>query len=428
VVTTSDVVVVGAGVVGLSTAFHLARGGAQVEVVDAGEAGSGASRTNAGWVVPSMSEPVPSPAALRTAARWLGRRDGPLKVGLEPSPAYLGFLARMLMASRPAAFARGLDATAALAADAIAAFDDLERAGVSFERHARGVVLLFLHERGIEPHLHDLRATERFGLPPARVLDPREVADLEPGVGPRVVGGIHCPGDQHVDPSSLVDGLVAQCRAAGVRFRTGAPVTEVVDAGDRVRLTAGGRRMEAGSLVIAAGVGSRDLAARLGTPIPVRAGKGYGFDYRQPPVPVRHAVYLTDHKVAVTPLDGGLRVSGTMEFGSEDGTVDSRRAAGIAGAMSAYFSPWAAQPPRPWSGLRPMSPDGLPLIGRLPTRAEVHVATGHAMLGVTLGPVTGSLLSSLILDGVRSPLLEPFEPARFRARLRARGRAPRPGR
>ena len=123
--TRSDVVVVGAGVVGLSTAFHLARKGAQVDLVDAGQAGSGASRSNAGWVVPSMSEPVPSPAALRTAARWLGRRNGPLKVGLEPSAGYVRFLARMLMASRPAAFESGLEATAALALRAIAAFDDL---------------------------------------------------------------------------------------------------------------------------------------------------------------------------------------------------------------------------------------------------------------------------------------------------------------
>jgi D-amino-acid dehydrogenase len=416
VVTRSDVVVVGAGVVGLSTAFHLARRGAQVDLVDAGEVGSGASRSNAGWVVPSMSEPVPSPAALRTAARWLGRRDGPLKVGLEPSAQYVRFLARMLMASRGSAFARGLDATAALATDAIAAFDDLERAGVSFERHSEGVLMLFLDERGIEPHLRDLRATERFGLPPARALDAREVVEVEPGVGPNVVGGILSPGDQHVDPASLVDGLMTQCRVAGVRIRTGAPVSDLVDAGDRVRLTAGTERLEAQSLVIAAGVGSRALAGRLGVHLPVRAGKGYGFDYRNPPVRVRHAVYLTDHKVAVTPLHRGLRIAGTMEFGSENGAIDARRAAGVARAMPSYFSPWDAQPPQPWVGLRPMSPDGLPLIGRLPTRSAVYAATGHAMLGVTLGPVTGSLLSSLVLDDVHSPVLEPFSPSRFLGR------------
>jgi D-amino-acid dehydrogenase len=423
VVTRSDVVVVGAGVVGLSTAFHLARKGAQVDLVDAGEVGSGASRSNAGWIVPSMSEPVPSPAALRTAARWLGRKDGPLKVGVEPSARYVRFLARMLMASRGSVFARGLDATAALAAEAIAAFDELERAGVSFERHSDGVLMLFVDERGIEPHLHDLRATERFGVPPAHALDFRDVVELEPGVGPGVVGGILSPGDQHVDPSSLVDGLMTQCRVAGVRIRTGAPVTDLVDAGDRVRLTAGGERLEAQSMVIAAGIGSRHLAARLGVHLPIRAGKGYGFDYRQPPVQVRHAVYLTDHKVAVTPLHRGLRIAGTMEFGSENGSIDTRRAAGVARAMPAYFSPWDAPLPQPWCGLRPMSPDGLPVIGRLPTRSAVYAATGHAMLGITLGPVTGSLLSAQVLDGVSSPVLEPFQPARFLGR---RARRPRP--
>jgi len=421
-VTRNDVVVIGAGVVGLSTAFHLARRGVQVDLVDAGEAGSGASRSNAGWVVPSMSEPVPSPAALRTAARWAGRKDGPLKIGVEPSAAYVHFLARMLMASRPSAFQRGLEATAALAAGAIDAFDDLERAGVSVERHSDGVLLLFVDERGIEPHLRDLRATERAGLPPAVGLGRREVADLEPSVGPKVVGGILCPGDQHVDPSSLVDGLVGRCLEAGVRFHFGAPVTDLAQAGRGVRLTAGTERMEARVLVIAAGVGSRDLGARLGVGIPIRAGKGYGFDFVSPPVQVRHAVYLTDHKVAVTPLAKGLRVAGTMEFGSENRTIDARRAAGIAAAMPSYFSPWAAELPQAWSGLRPMSPDGLPVIGRLPTRSPVYVATGHAMLGVTLGPVTGSLLSSLVVDGVASPLLEPFHPSRFLARKARRAR------
>jgi D-amino-acid dehydrogenase len=421
VVTRSDVVVVGAGVVGLSTAFHLARRGARVDLVDAGEVGCGASRHNAGWVVPSMSEPVPSPAALRTAARWAWRKDGPLKVGVEPSARYVSFLARMLMASRPSVFTRGLEATAALAADAIGAFDELERLGVSFERHSDGVLMLFVDERGIEPHLHDLRAAERFGVPAAVALDPREVAELEPAVGPGVVGGILCGGDQHVDPSTLVDGLMTQCRVAGVRIRTGAPVTDLVDAGDRVRLTAGTEQLEAQSLVIAAGVGSRDLAARLGVHLPVRAGKGYGFDYRRPPVQVRHAVYLTDHKVAVTPLHNGLRIAGTMEFGAENGAIDARRASGVANAMPAYFSPWDAPVPKPWTGLRPMSPDGLPVIGRLPTRSAVYAATGHAMLGVTLGPVTGSLLSSLVLDGAHSPVLDPFSPARF---LRRRARHP----
>ena len=91
--------------------------------------------------------------------------------------------------------------------------------------------------------------------------------------------------------------------------------------------------------------------------------------------------------------------------------------------MPSYFSPWDAELPQPWCGLRPMSPDGLPVIGRLPTRSPVYVATGHAMLGITLGPVTGSLLSSLVLDGTHSPLLEPFRPSRFLGR---RGRRPRP--
>lgn len=125
-------------------------------------------------------------------------------------------------------------------------------------------------------------------------------------------------------------------------------------------------------------------------------------------------MYLSDHKVAVTPLDRGIRLAGTMEFGAENIEVDHRRAAGVAAAMRAYFPNWPVRAPRPWSGLRPMTPDGLPVIGHLPTRAPIYVAAGHAMLGITLGPITGQLLSRQILTGEPDPLLAPFAPDRFR--------------
>ncbi|GAB3394941.1 FAD-dependent oxidoreductase [Amycolatopsis echigonensis] len=416
-----DITVVGAGAVGLSTALFLAQAGASVEVVDSGGIGAGASRKNAGWIVPSMSEPVPSPAALRAAAKWFGRRDGPLKIGLEPSAGYVSFLARMLLAARPAVYRQGLAATASLAAGAVAAFDELVRLGVDFERHVRGVLLVFVEEHGIQPHLDDLAAMEKFGLPGAQLLAGKEVRELEPEAGQDVVGGILCHGDHHVDPSSLVDGLAAAGREAGVRLRLHAPVTEIVEGAGCVRLTAGGVTSSTGALVLAAGVGTRALTAMVGKRVSIRGGKGYGFDYRPAPFTLGHAVYLSDHKVAVTPLDQGIRIAGTMEFGAENNKVDHRRAAGVAAAMRAYFPGWPVRAPRPWTGLRPLTPDGLPVIGRLPTRAPIYVAAGHAMLGITLGPITGKLLSRQILTGEIQPLLAPFALDRFRSARSKRG-------
>jgi D-amino-acid dehydrogenase len=413
-VVTSDVIVIGAGVVGLSCAYSLARRGANVHLIDAGEVGSGASRTNAGWVVPSMSEPVPSPGALRTAARYAFKSDGPLKIGVEPSARYVSFLARMLASCRPSVYARGLAATAALSLHAVQAFDDLTVDGVAFERHKKGILMLFLDEAGVAPHARDLKTMESRGLPSAQVLTAQEVRNIEPAVSRHVTGGILCPQDEYVDPSSLVDGLAARCRELGVRMTTYQAVSDLVPRADGVSVIAGLDRHRASSVVVAAGVKTRSLLQRLGLQLPIRAGKGYGFDLETPSVDLRHGLYLSDHKVAATPLTSGLRLAGTMEFGSDDLAVDERRSSGILRAASHYFESWSPPPaPVAWSGLRPMTPDGLPMIGRIPGTAPIYVAAGHAMLGITLGPVTGSLIGSLIADGAAAPELAPFAPDRF---------------
>jgi D-amino-acid dehydrogenase len=124
-------------------------------------------------------------------------------------------------------------------------------------------------------------------------------------------------------------------------------------------------------------------------------------------------MYLTERKVAVTPLTQGIRLSGTMEFGAEDATIDDRRIRGLHSAAGNYFEQWRPAPSTAWSGLRPMTPDGLPIIGSLPTRPGVHVATGHAMLGITLAPVTGARMASIIVDGSEPADVAPFRPTRF---------------
>lgn len=418
-----DAIVIGGGAVGLSCAYHLARRGCAVTVVDRGEVGSGASRANAGWVVPSLSGPVPSPSALKAALRTFAKPDSPLKVRFEPSARYVSFLARMLAASRRSVYDAGLQATARMAAHAVAAFDELEADGLEFERHRQGMLLLFRDDRGIDGQLAGLRTLEQFGLPPARPLTTREVRELEPMVSPAVAGAIRCEADEHVDPSTLLDGLALRCRELGVTILTGAGVDSLRSRQGRVEVRAGGQLLSAPAAVIAAGTGSRAIAELLGLALPVRGGKGYGVDVVSPGGSLRHATYLSERKVAVTPLSGGVRLAGTMEFGAEDARPDDRRIQALHAAAVGYFDPWHPSRSTGWSGLRPMTPDGLPIIGSLPTVPGVHVATGHAMLGITLAPVTGARIASIIVDGHEPEDLAPFRPTRFKTMSRAvRGR------
>ena len=192
-----------------------------------------------------------------------------------------------------------------------------------------------------------------------------------------------------------------------------APVERVERDGARVSaVRAGDRRLRADAFVLAAGAWSGPLSKQLGSPLPVQPGKGYSLDL--PARDLRRPTYLTEAKVAATPLEGRLRLAGTMEFGGLEERIDPVRVGAIARAPAAFLRDWQVPAePTLGAGLRPMSPDGLPLIGRLEGLDNAYVSTGHAMLGLTLAPVSAVALSGLIVHARPSPLLEPFLPSRF---------------
>ena len=419
------IVVIGAGAIGLSCAYYLAKAGAEVTVLDAAEPGAGASRRNAGWVVPSMSEPVPSPAALRQAVRWAWRRDSPLRVKPSLDRSWITFMSRMVMSCRRRTYEAGLLAIAELNRTTRQAFDEIEADGVRFEHHRAGTLFAFTTSDTIEAHLADLDAMTAFGTPPARFLSGDDARSLEPALSQAVVGAILSPGERHVDPSSFVDGMVRACTELGVKIIGGARVVNLHTRGNRASAALGGSAWPADAFVLAAGVWSPGVLRSAGIKLPVQPGKGYGLDFTPSPVQLHRSIYLADHKVAVTPLDRGVRICGTMEFTGIDYSIDAVRAAAIARAADLYLDGWPkARTPAPWASLRPMTPDGLPIIGTLPGLHNVAIATGHAMLGITLAPVTGQSIARVLLDKADLPVLRPFAPSRFRALAHGIGLAP----
>jgi D-amino-acid dehydrogenase len=410
------VLVIGAGAIGLSSAYFLAKEGVEVTVIDPRGPGGGASRRNAGWIVPTMSAPVPAPGTVLKSLKWTVQRESPVHIRPSLDPAFVKFMIAMLRHCNRADFEHGLHVTASLNRRTFELFDLLTDDGVTFEQHRDGLLLAFLGEESLHEHLDELQALTRYGSPAPESLSGDELRRAEPALSGAVVGGIRCAGERHLDPSSFVDGLLGSCRALGVQFEFGDGVTGFVERDSTsVRSATGGRARDADAFVIAAGAWTSRLTEMLGFRLPLQAGKGYGFDFRPAPVPLRTATYLSEAKVAVTPLDAGVRLAGTMEFTGLDDSVDTVRAGAIAEAAGRYFRNWPADGrPEPWSGLRPMTPDGLPVIGALPQYDNVFVATGHAMLGITLAPVTGELVRELVLDR-RVPLeATPFLPSRFR--------------
>lgn len=408
------VVVIGSGPVGLSVAYELARGGADVAIVDRAAVGSGAARRNAGWVTPILSAPVPAPGVIATSLKWMLDAESPLRVAPDLSLGHVAFMLRMLAASTPTRFARGLAAVGELGRGTLELFREYRAAGVEFEMHDDGVLLVFRSADERDHHAHDLAESARFGSADLVPLSGADLRDLEPTLSDHADAGLLSPDQAYLSPSTFVDGLAARLKAMGVPLLTEQVPVAVRRRRDHVEVLAGRRILGAHRVVIAAGVGSASLTASLGCRIPLRFGKGYGFDLPLPPVRPRRAIYLAAERVAVTPLDSGLRLAGTMEFGGDPEALDLRRAAAIVASSRPYFRGDLGPAPRPWSGLRPMLPDGLPAIGELPGCPAAILATGHAMLGVTLAPRTGRLVRELVLTGRTPDVLTPFDPGRFR--------------
>jgi D-amino-acid dehydrogenase len=445
------VVVVGAGVVGLFSALHACRAGFEVTVIDReGEQRDTTSYGNAGLVVPSHLVPLAQPGAVAQGLRWMFDPESPFYVRPELDPELLAWGWRFWRASTPERARRAGPLLRDLHMAGKAGYLELaERLGNPFDLKETGVLGMCVTEEGLEDEARGVARAVALGMP-ARVLSRAEVEAFQPGVEIDVVGGVYFPEDARLDPGRLMDALQAHLVDLGVKFRWRTQVEGLdVRAGRveaiRVREAAGGpaegsasgaRPTAAGApdgagtpagargsvslpvddVVLAAGVWTQGLARALDLRLPLRAGKGYSVTLADPPQRPSTPALLSEGRVAITPLERGVRFGGTMEITGVREGVSASRVRGIArSVLRAFpaFTPEAITAAPVWYGFRPCSPDGLPYLGRTQRVRNVIVATGHAMMGVSLAPVTGSLVAQL-LSGERPSLpLEALSPDRY---------------
>ncbi len=417
----SPVVVVGGGVIGLCTAYALVRRGVEVCVIDRPGEVPPASWGNAGWVVPALSAPLPEPGIARYGVRAVIDPGSPLHIAVRPDLRLAGWLWSFLRHCTEAVHTAGAAATIRFAHDAQRRFDDLADHGVEFDLWKQGLTMVALDRSVAQAELDRFRPLRGHGyVLPSRVADGAELRAREPALSSAVQAGFHVSAERHVDPRTLLTGLRRWLRAGGASFREGAVARCVVEDGAVAGVVADGEFVPAGAVVLAAGAWTADLAAGLGCRIPLQGGKGYSLSAMDGPQ-VSGPLKLLEAKTAITPFEAELRVAGTMDLDGLHLKIRQRRLAAILAAARRYLVGWeGVRVGQEWAGLRPMTPDGLPVIGRVPTAANVYVATGHAMLGVTLGPATGDHLAELITTGQVPSVLEPFRPERFHRR-RGRG-------
>lgn len=397
--TTKRVLVVGGGVVGLCCAMKLRQRGHDVVVVDAGAMGDGASSGNGGWICPSLSGPVPGPGVIGSSLRWMLRSDSPLLVRPGFDPKFWAWLIAFARHCNSSDFNRGLEAVASLSLASLSLFGGLQDDGVTFELHRDGLLLLFATELAARREMEALQVMETLGCPRPVWMDAQEVGRVQPASRGRLVAGILAPQDQHVRPESLCAGLVLWLRAAGVRLLPDTAVARLkVERGRAIGAVTGtGEELAADHLVLAAGVGSGPLAHAASLRLPLRGGKGYSVTFQSCSPPLGVPLYLSEAKVAISPYRDGIRVLGTMELGTDPSGLSQKRVRGMLKACATYLPGLTlSSPAQAWAGERPMVPDGLPVIGAAPGLRNLTLATGHAMLGVTLAPATAALVADLV--------------------------------
>ncbi len=405
-----DALVIGGGAIGAACAFELARRGAQVTLIEREAAvGLGCSYGNAGLVGAGLALPLATPQALREGVRSVFKSDAPFH--LRPAPSLIPWLARFTLAASPG---RHRIAAAALAPLGVTSFRmhlEYAQAGVETGLENRGALLTWEDEAVFESGIAELHAA---GASPT-VFRGREARQVEPSLSQAVAGAAFTEDVAHTDSRTWTQGVVQAAVDAGATVRSGVTVNGLVAGPDGVRAveTSDGL-LGAGTFVLAAGAWTGALTRPLGIPLPMQAGKGYHVDLDLGDLEPRMPIYMQEAHVVATPLGRCLRLAGTLELTGLDTRINIRRTDAILHAAARTLTGVGGrQVQELWAGLRPCAADGLPVIGAPVRFPNLLLATGHAMIGLALAPVTGRLIAELASGEAPVHPLAAFSPNRF---------------
>jgi D-amino-acid dehydrogenase len=409
-----QVLIIGGGVIGLSTAYYCAKRGHQVTLIDRNpEQRDGCSFGNAGMVVPSHFVPLAAPGVVGTAFKWMWNPESPLYIKPRLNRELMSWGWKFMRAAnakhveRCAPLIRDLSFASRECFEELAALPDND-----FGLVKKGLVMLCKTQESLDHEGAFAKQANELGVP-AEVLDAKALAKLDPDVTMDVAGGVYFPKDCHLSPNRFMAGLKRQCETLGVKFAWNHEVLRVEAVAGRVTglttidydfpieraLEIPFVSFEADEVVLAGGSWSPRLAPELGLKLPMQAGKGYSLTMTKPRELPQLCSILTEARVAVTPMGDTLRFGGTMEIAGLNEDINPVRVRGIIKAAVRYFPKFTTDDfagIRPWRGLRPCSPDGMPYLGRTAKFSNLTIATGHAMMGLSLGPVTGRLVSEIL--------------------------------
>jgi D-amino-acid dehydrogenase len=411
-----SVIICGGGIVGLCTAYYLAREDFRVTLIERNAEGADTcAHGSAGYISPSHVIPLSSPGMVWNGLKWMLNSRSPfyIKPRLDSDLMRWGWLFARHCTEAHTRRAAPLLRDLCLGGRKL--FLELsEVTGHGFELQTEGLLNLCRTQEGLDHEAHGLaRLANELGVE-ARVLDAKQTAALEPGVRMDVAGSVYFPDDAHLSPRKFMPVLTALLQEMGVKFVWNTSVYGWRAEAGRVtgvQTTAGD--LVADEYVLAGGSWSPGMVAGLGIRLPMQPGKGYNLTIEKPRFQVRKSLILTERRVAVTPMGGTLRFGGTMEISGHSDNIRPERIEQIVAGARDFFPDFTAQDfagITPWFGYRPVSPDGLPYLGRFRRHQNLTAACGHAMLGVTLAPISGLLVADVLTGrkpGIDLALMRP---------------------
>ncbi len=411
----SDVLIVGAGVIGLASAWYLLAAGRRVTILDRLDVGAGSSHGNCGTITPSHAPPLAAPGVVAQALRGMLRADSPLFIRARLDPGLLAWLWRFSRRCnrrdwQASARARAalLNASRQLLADLVSAED------LRCEFVQTGLVYAFREEATARRLCAEAQALESLGIE-VETWDAARLLGEEPALKPGVVGGMYFPGDASLRPDRYVAELARIVRAAGGSIQAAAEVVDIDDDLTRARVRlADGQTLQADQVLVCTGAWTPRLLRSLALAVPIQPGKGYSITYTRPAQVPRRPLVLKEPSVCVTAWGSGYRLGSTMEFSGYDSRLNRTRLdALVRGASTFLHVPEGPLRQEEWYGWRPMTWDDLPLIGAVPGHPRLHLACGHGMLGVSMSTATGLLAADLLCGRPPSVDPKPYDPRRF---------------
>ena len=410
------IVIIGGGIAGLSSAYYLNKEGHQVTVIDKSDISAGASFVNAGYITPSHIIPLASPGMITKGIKWMFNSASPFYLKPRWDPDFFRWSWYFHKSSTQAKVAKAIPVIKDINILSRGLFEDIYSCGDlgQFQLENKGLLMLYKTDKAGEDELEVAQKARFLGLE-VKSLNNAELKKLEPNVKLDVKGAIHYECDRHTTPTEFMPKMVKYLKGVGVELKTNEEVLEIAtSAGLVTEIKTSKGFYNADEIVLPAGSWSGKISKQLAIKLPLQAGKGYSINVKRP-TGISIPAVLMEAKAAVTPMQGFTRFAGTMEFSGINDIIRKERVEAIANAAKSYYPEIEISQndkSNAKSGLRPVSPDGLPYIGRSKSYSNLVFATGHAMMGWSLGPATGKLVSEII-DGKNTAMdIKPFTPDR----------------